>query len=92
MRLVLHITHASRAFDIIEGNPIASHRDANHVYIQYQDSREEACLGTYHRFNTLRHKINISQNIIDRYHLVTNREYDVEFEVLADGSHLYTIL
>ena len=92
MRLVVHITHASRAFDIIEGNHISSRRNINHVYVQYQDSREEACLGTYRRCNTLRHKINISQNLIDRYHLVTNREYDVSFEILDDGSHVYTII
>ena len=92
MRLVVHITHATRAFDIIDGDPISSHRDVNHVYVQYQGSREEACLGTYRKSNTIRHKTNISQNIIDRYHLVTNREYVVSFDVLSDGSHLYTII
>lgn len=36
MRLVVHANHASRLFDIIDANPISSHRDGNRVYVQYQ--------------------------------------------------------
>ena len=84
------------AFDIIAGTPnYQTRHSATVVYVHYENVIEKACLKTYANdpksFRpTLRHCRNISERIIDRFHLVEGQELPCEF-IQQGGAHHYII-
>ncbi len=90
-------TGQRKAFDIVADAPDYQVRHtAIAVYVHYLDAVEEARLPTYSNdlkpFGpTLRHYQNISENIINRFHLLEDNDYQCDFIIGADGSHHYVI-
>ena len=90
-------TGQRQAFDIIEDAPdYETRHQASAVYVHFQDVVEEAPLRTYsndpYPFGpTLRHYRNISEGIIDRFHLLEGQEFHAVFMIESDGSHHYII-
>ena len=84
------------AFDIIAGAPNYQIRhSATAVYVHYKNVIEEACLKTYANDSrpfgpTLRHYHNISERIIDCFHLVEGQELPCEF-IQQNSEHHYII-
>ena len=85
-----------KAFDILEGAPdYPTRHAATAVFVHYGKVIEEARLKTYANdpksFGpTLRHYINISERIIDFFHLAEGQELPCEF-IQQDGEHHYII-
>ena len=85
-----------KAFDIIEGAPdYPTRHAATAVFVHYGKVIEEARLKTYANdpksFGpTLRHYINISERIIDFFHLTEGQVLPCEF-IQQDGEHHYII-
>ena len=84
------------AFDIIGGAPNHQTRhSATAVYVHYKNVVEEARLKTYANDPksygpTLRHYRNISERIIDRFHLAEGQELSCEF-IQQGSEHHYII-
>ena len=83
------------AFDVIEGAPRFQVRHAaTAVKVRYHGVEGIGRIRTYANivgYVTIRHKIEISENIIDRFHLRDGQVLRCSLEILGDGSHLYTI-
>ena len=86
-----------KAFDIIVGAPdYQTRHTATSVFVHCGDVVEKARLKTYANdprpFGpTLRHYRNISERIIDRFHLEVGRELQCEYVIRPDGSHHYIL-
>ncbi len=97
--LTLRVTQTGtrKAFDIISDAPdYATRHSATAVFVHYNDVMESARLRTYANdprpFGpTLRHYRNISERIIDRFHLRVGLELECDLHIDANGSHHYII-
>lgn len=90
-------TGRRKAFDIIAEAPdYPTRHAATAVFVQYGDVVEEARLATYANDQrpfgpTLRHFHNISEGIIDRFHLYVGQELQCDFQIDPHGAHHYII-
>lgn len=89
-------TGNGKAFDIVEGAPdYPTRHAATAVFVHYGKVIEEARLKTYANDSrpfgpTLRHYRNISERIIDFFHLAEGQELPCEF-IQHGGEHHYII-
>lgn len=83
------------AFDVIEGKPSFQERhSATGIQVMYRGIIGNGRIRTYANVVghcTIRHKHEISENIIDRFHLHEGETVHARLSRLDDGSHIYII-